>query len=253
MVKLFCKIKDGNKRIIHFAGIKFSYKVKEVPYFNIEVPPLLYPKAVALSEINDEDFQDFNERDLYYYLFENVFYDKDVITKIQENYVEYIPKKSDKNFLDVGCGRGEFLEILNKNGIKAKGIEINSLEYKLLRKKNFDVELCDVVTYLKNTTEVFSGISAIQVVEHLSFDYLYEFIHLAYDNIENGGIIFIETLNSYNLNNLRYFYTDLTHVKPIVPATLQFICEKAGFRNIRIIHSCPDKYGYINYAILGEK
>ena len=124
------------------------------PFSKIKNLEPLYEKAILKSEIPQNRFTEFSEKDLYYYLFENCFYDKDIITKIQSGYIQFIPQNSQKCFLDIGCGRGEFLEILQKNGIKVKGIEINTLEYKLLKDKNFDVELNDAVTYLKNTDEI---------------------------------------------------------------------------------------------------
>lgn len=229
------------------------YNLCRKPFTKIKTLKPLFTKSILMSEIPEYMFSLFQEKDLYYYLFENVFYNPEIITKIQSGYIQFIPQNSQKCFLDIGCGRGEFLEILQKNGIKVKGIEINSLEYKLLKDKNFDVELNDAVTYLKNTDEIFSGISAIEVVEHLSFDYLYEFIHLAYEHIEEGGIILLETLNCRNIKNLQNFYSDLTHVKPIVMESLQFLCEKAGFKNLKVCYSAPSKHGYINYAIIGTK
>ncbi|MBS6603731.1 MAG: class I SAM-dependent methyltransferase [Brachyspira sp.] len=223
------------------------------PFYKVTSLESLFDKAVMRSEIARDNFSEFEEKDLFYYLFENVFYDKEIITKIQKEYLQFVPKNSTKSFLDVGCGRGEFLTILRDNGIKAKGIEINSVEYKLLKKKGFDVEFTDALTFLKHTEEMFSGISAIEVVEHLTFDYLYEFIHQAYEHVENSGVIILETLNCMNISNLKNFYTDLTHQKPITLETLQFLCEHTGFKNLRVCRSLPHKHGYINYALIGEK
>lgn len=216
------------------------------------VAPLL-PQVLGKSGISESDMQKYNPKDLYYYLFENVFYHPEVLFEIQKNYLKYIPQNSEHHFLDVGCGRGEFLDMLTKCGIKAKGIEINALEVDLLQKKGFDVVKDDVVSYLKNSDEIFSGISATQVVEHLEFEYLYEFVHLAYERIANGGVLLLETLNPRLLNNLKSFYNDLTHVKPVPYASLIFLCEFAGFKNIKICHSLPAEDCYVNYALICYK
>lgn len=229
--------------ILHF--------LKKSKFQKIQNLESLYNIALSRSEVNNYNHLD--EKDVYYYLFENYFYNRDVITKIQNGYIQFVPKNSEKFFLDIGCGRGEFLELLRNNNVKAKGIEINSLEYKLLKDKNYDVELNDAVTFLKNTDEKFSGISAIEVVEHLTFEYLYEFIHLAFSHIESGGVILLETLNCRNIKNLKNFYADLSHIKPIPMESLQFLCEKAGFKNMRVCWSMPNKHGYVNYALIGEK
>ena len=228
------------------------FKKKEVPTpFSIEVTQeSLLDKSLLHTE--KLDFQKYPAQDVYYYLFENVFYNQEIITKIQANYVEYVPQ-SDKYFLDIGCGRGEFLNLLPQSGIKAKGIEINILEADLLTEKGFDVVNQDAVSYLEQTEEIFSGISAIQVVEHLEFDYLYKFIHLAYRQIMQGGVIILETLNPLLTKNLKYFYTDLTHKRPIPPDSLVFLCEFAGFKDVKIRYSLPEDDEYVNYAVIGYK
>ncbi len=255
MGKLIYKEKNGNKRTIHFCGLKFSYKNRKqaAEFFTVRKAEPLLEKALNNADVPDKSILNGNEKDIYYYLFENIFYDKSFITRIQKEYVKFVPQHSDKYFLDAGCGRGEFLEILKENNIKAKGIEINALEVKLLTHKGLNVEKCDVLTYLRNTSEIFSGISAIQVVEHLTFDYLYEFVHLAFEKIENGGVLILETLCPQNIENLKYFHADLTHIRPIPYLSLQFLCEKAGFRDIQICKSLPNKGGYVNYAIIAQK
>lgn len=56
------------------------------------------PSSIETSEINKSGFKNYSKRDLYYYLFENIFYNKETITKIQTNYIKYVPKNSDKIF-----------------------------------------------------------------------------------------------------------------------------------------------------------
>ena len=147
----------------------------------------------------------------------------------------------------------EFLEILKENNIKVKGVEINSFEVNILNNKGFDVINTDGISYLMESSENFCGISAIQVVEHMSFDYLYKFVHIAYERLIEGGILILETLDPQNIENLKYFYTDLTHIRPIPNLSLQFLCEKAGFKNIKLCKSLPNKGGYVNYALIAEK
>ena len=111
----------------------------------------------------------------------------------------------------------------------------------------------EAIKFLKNTAEIFSGISLIEVVEHLSFDDIFELISLAYDKIECGGKIIIETLNPQNISNLKFFYLDLTHIRPVNFQTLQFMCEFVGFKNCKLVYSVPNKKGYVNYALICEK
>ncbi len=258
--KYIYKEKQGNKRILHIGCFKFSYKKLSIkslfkfkPFVKEKEVKEILPLAIKRSEISEKEFKNYPRKDLYYYLFENVFYDRDVITKIQRNYLKYVPVSSVNNFLDIGCGRGEFLNLLQSQNIKAEGIEINKLECELLIKKGFNVKNIDALEYLKTTDKSFSGISMIEVVEHLSFDYLFELLAVAYKKIELGGVIIIETLNPMNIQNLKYFYTDLTHLRPVPLQSIQFLCEFAGFKISKIIYSAPNKKGYVNYAIIAEK
>ena len=258
--KYIYKEKQGNKRILHIGCFKFSYKKLSIkslfkfkPFVKEKEVKEILPLAIKRSEISEKEFKNYPRKDLYYYLFENVFYDKDVITKIQRNYLKYVPVSSVNNFLAIGCGRGAFLNLIQSQNIKAEGIEINKLECELLIKKGFNVKNIDALEYLKTTDKSFSGISMIEVVEHLSFDYLFELLAVAYKKIELGGVIIIETLNPMNIQNLKYFYTDLTHLRPVPLQSIQFLCEFAGFKISKIIYSAPNKKGYVNYAIIAEK
>lgn len=258
--KYIYKEKIANKRIFHIGKIKITYKKSLFEkFFKLKsfikeksLTPVL-PSAILASEIKKSEFKNYSKRDLYYYLFENIFYNKETIIKIQSNYIKYVPKNSDKKFLDIGCGRGEFLSLLKENNICAKGIEINKLEADLLTHKGFDVINIEAIKFLKNTADIFSGISLIEVVEHLSFDDIFELISLAYNKIEFGGKIIIETLNPQNISNLKFFYLDLTHIRPVNFQTLQFMCEFVGFKNCKLVYSVPNKKGYVNYTLICEK
>ena len=106
-MKLIYKEKKGNKRTIHLCGIKFTYNKKrsKAEFFKIyETIPLL-EKSLKNAQTQDTTLLQSREKDVYYYLFENIFYDKNIINRIQKEYVKFIPDSS-KCFLDIGCGRG---------------------------------------------------------------------------------------------------------------------------------------------------
>ncbi len=233
-------------------GLIKNLNRKFKPFIRTEKPQCLMDKAVKLSQIKEEDFKNYDKMDLFYYLFENIFYDTEVVTKIQKNYIKFLPKNSKNAFLDIGCGRGEFLGLLKQNNIKAKGIDINRLEADLLS-KDYDVECCGAITFLKKTDEIYSGISAIQVVEHLDFNELFELIELSYQKIEKNGVLILETLNPSNNMCAKMFYNDFTHVHPVPKSSLQFLCEFVGFKNIKLCESLHNGHGYVNYALICEK
>jgi 2-polyprenyl-3-methyl-5-hydroxy-6-metoxy-1,4-benzoquinol methylase len=182
-----------------------------------------------LSDIERQDWLvDFN-----YAGFEEKFYankDTDSVIKAkQRGYLNYF-KPNDK-VLDVGCGFGFFLELLEGKGIHAVGVDTDRISRDIARKKGLKVELGRVPGYLnKFSNESFDGITCLQVIEHLRNRDLTEFISLSSKKLKKGGYLVLETPNIENLGILSHtFYRDLTHLRPIHPDTLKFILETVGF------------------------
>lgn len=207
--------------------------------------------------------------DLLYLEFENLFMRSEESRKTKAKYMEYVCrayKLSNKAtyFLDVGCGRGEFLELLDTAKIPAKGLEVNKIEYKALAKKGFNVHLENCNTFLeKIENNSLIGISAFQVIEHFDPDYLKNFIKRAYDKIAVNGVLILETVNpkcSFALSN---FFLDFTHIRPYPPETIKFLVEWYGFKHIRLIYSlpCPKEFrirnikecNYYGYGVVAWK
>ena len=213
-----------------------------------------------------KDYEGSNKDDLKYLLFENVFRGHfNIIKERQKRYLPFIKNIKmplNMSWLDIGCGRGEFLEILKNENIKSKGVEINTVEYEELIDKGYEVYNDNAVSFLEETKENFIGISAFQVVEHLEDNYLHKMIELSFLKIKSGGLIILETVNPYSLASLANFYLDETHKKPIPPNRLAFLLEWYGFKNVKIIYSAllPEnyrnidvQYNYQDFAVIGEK
>lgn len=206
-------------------------------------------------------------KDNFYSSFENVFRGSEsVISKRQAVYLKYIQISSEggRCFLDIGCGRGEFLKLLIDENISVKGIELNKMEYNRLSSKGFNIELTDANTYLEKAEEgSLLGISAFQVIEHLAFDYLDRLLSLAYKKIYNNGVIILETVNPKCTMALSNFYIDPTHLRPYSLELIKFMLEWHGFKDIVAVFSspCPKELwvrdniqnNYMDYALIGWK
>ena len=184
--------------------------------------------------------------DTHFYLaFENRFRGpQEGVTKMQSQYLPDIEKAAQQSkgeyLLDVGCGRGEFLKLVEGYGIRAKGVDITQAMVEECRRKGLSAEHGDTLKYLESVrSDSLIGVTAFQVVEHVTHDYLVEFIKAAFSKTAPGGVIILETVNSDSLNSLRNFYLDLTHRNPIPAGTLQFLVEYAGFRDVRVHYSSP--------------
>jgi SAM-dependent methyltransferase len=136
--------------------------------------------------------------------------------------------------LDVGCGRGEFLAALAGEGIDGTGVDIDEGMVDTARAAGVDAHHADALTYLEASPEAHYGaICAIQVVEHLDFDTLLRLVDLAASRLRPGGLFIAETPNPSALFVLgNTFLLDPSHVRPIHPSLLVFLCERAGFAGV---------------------
>jgi glycosyltransferase involved in cell wall biosynthesis/SAM-dependent methyltransferase len=198
-----------------------------------------------------------------YFGFEKVFRgSEELIKERQKGYVELF--KGSKMVLDIGCGRGEFLELLKEEGIKATGVDINKDMIMICCKKGLSVVQSDFMDYLLNIQdETLDGIFTAQFIEHIKPENIHAFFRCAYLKLRPGGILVAETLNPYNLAQFRFFYVDPTHERPIYPEVAQFLSQTAGFKNIEFKYlpcvgderdeSLLGLWDFSDYAIIAKK
>ena len=138
--------------------------------------------------------------------------------------------------LDIGCGRGEFLELLKENSIKGKGIDANSSMVSYCKDIGLDVTEANAAEYLPCTADnAIGGVMASHLIEHLSVDDLITLAKACHRKLKPGGSLIFETPNPTCLTIFSgAFYVDPTHVRPVHPELARYVLEKAGFGNIEI-------------------
>ena len=145
--------------------------------------------------------------------------------------------------VDIGSGRGEWLELLKENSIKSIGVDLN----RLMVKESIDLGLeaiCqDAISYLKSQKDNSIGvITGFHIVEHLPFEILISLFNESYRVLKEGGMVIFETPNPENiLVGSSTFYTDPTHINPIPPVTLEFLAQNRGFSKVQIVRLHPIK------------
>jgi 2-polyprenyl-3-methyl-5-hydroxy-6-metoxy-1,4-benzoquinol methylase len=188
----------------------------------------------------------------------------------QQFYRAYFVGK--ENVLDLGCGRGEFLELARELGVTARGIDLSDESVAICRNKGLEAEKADLFEYLENLPEAsLDGIFCSQVVEHIAPDRLPEMIKLAASRLQRGGAIAIETPNPECLAIFAtHFYLDPTHQRPVPHPLLAFYLEEFGVGNIEVrrlspaaesmpsVKALPEDFreaffGGLDYAITGKK
>jgi SAM-dependent methyltransferase len=170
--------------------------------------------------------------DAYKYVgFEDQFRgSRDAIRTRQEFYLPFFANAGG-DVLDVGCGRGEFIELLNAQGIPARGIDLNHEMAESCRARGLDVVEADAVGYLRSIDDSsLGGVFAAQVVEHLEPSYLLRFLDLAFAKLRPGGTLVLETLNPACWTAFFESYIrDITHRWPLHPETLKYLVSASGF------------------------
>jgi SAM-dependent methyltransferase len=149
----------------------------------------------------------------------------------------------DASSIDLGCGRGEWLEILSEVGVKARGVDLDKGMLEACTERGLDAELADALTSLRNLpNESQIVVSGFHIVEHVSFADWTEWINEAFRVLKPAGLIVLETPNPENLFvATRSFYLDPTHLNPIPPELLKFAVEFAGFSRVKILRLQEDK------------
>jgi O-antigen chain-terminating methyltransferase len=162
--------------------------------------------------------------------------------EIQGKLSDYVPYfRGFPPVLDLGCGRGEFLELLREAGIDGLGIDGNAEMIGRCRERGLSAEVGDAIDFLSSREPAsFGGIFAAQLVEHLPPRLLGEFLESCHGALRPGGRLVLETVNPRSLVALvEAFYRDLSHEKPLHPETLDFALRAAGFREVELRYSSP--------------
>ncbi len=163
-------------------------------------------------------------------------------TEIRRRLTEYVPLFAGAtDVLDLGCGRGEFLELLRDAGVAARGLDLNHEMVEASRARGLDVTEGDALAYLQGLPDdSLGGMFAAQLVEHLDPVYLARLLETAGLKIRKGGAIVLETINpACWVAFFESYLRDLTHVRPLHPETLRHLVRASGFHTVEIEYKSP--------------
>jgi len=174
-----------------------------------------------------------------YVAFENAFRGA---WKVKERMQWYMPHiralyhhKEPRPVLDLGCGRGEFLQELERNNIPCVGIDLNPAMVDASRAQGLNVSLADAVAHLRDREPgSLAAICSFHMIEHIPFEQVLHLIEAAKRALMPGGLLVLETPNPENLvvGGCTFWY-DPTHIRPLPPAMMAFYVQQAGFDPVR--------------------
>lgn len=193
-------------------------------------------KSIAASQPKEDSYGAID-----YFDFENHF--RGSRNEIKERQKQYLPYfESCKNVVDLGCGRGEFLELLKENGVGVTGVDFYDEYVDYCQEAGLTAVCDDAIHYLYECKEMLDGIFVGQVVEHLTVNQIVDLCNLSYERLEKGGVAIFETPNPTSLATYTHaFYLDPSHTKPVHPLTMQYFLKKAGFTQIEILYTDSSK------------
>lgn len=180
--------------------------------------------------------------DAIYGFFEDVFRGPPALVK--ERATAYLPDvvALDRHgpVVDLGSGRGEWLELLKDAGIDAYGVETSDVYTEESQARGLRVVHADVCDHLAAVAErSLAAVTAFHLAEHLPMDRLIQLVDLSLRALQPGGLLILETPNPENLLvGAASFYLDPTHVRPLPPGLLAFLLEARGFADVetRLLH-----------------
>ena len=155
----------------------------------------------------------------------------------------------DAPIVDIGCGRGELLELLAEDGFKAIGVDTNDTQLDAARRHGGAVVHGDAFEYLRSLeANSVLAVTGVHIVEHIPFPDLVRLMQEIVRVLKKGGVAIFETPNPRNLIvGATNFHFDPTHIRPLPPEVLQVLLETVGFPHVEIRPLHPS--GTLEYMV----
>lgn len=190
--------------------------------------------------------------------FEDVFRGpRERVADLQRPYLALV--RDHQPVLDVGCGRGEFLELLSGEGIDARGVDGDAAMIARCAERGLPAVCADATAYLEGLPDNELGtVYSSQVIEHLPFAQLRKLLDLALRKLRPGGLFIAETVNPHHVAALKTFWVDPTHQHPLFPEVATVLCAFAGFAPAYVFAPGYDdfdkaRFDADRYAVVGMR
>lgn len=219
---------------------EISQEVAKMELYKIELNEISQKIDYVLKILNVTcDIKLLEQTEFDYFKFEDIVRgSRTSIKELQSAYISYFKANNGGKVLDIGCGRGEFLELMWENEIEAYGVELYDPFVDYCRTRGFDVRNIDALTHLHSLEDcTLGGIFMSQVIEHLPTDYIIALINTAYKKLKPGCYFILETPNPDCLAAISEFNIDMSHIKPIHYKSLEYLFKEANFTSVKKHHT----------------
>jgi O-antigen chain-terminating methyltransferase len=280
-------LRDQERRAL--VDLRVRYHKLEMDFMNLRAR-LLSSNPASLSLVEDGERQPIDsaqspepnpvtpDLEALYVAFEERF--RGSREEIRERLKVYLPLlrnaalgEEPMPILDLGCGRGEWLELLRDEGLHARGVDASIAMVEASRQQGLEVCLGDAPGYLRGVPDAsLGGVTGFHIIEHLPLKALIQMLDEIVRVLKPGGIALFETPNPENvLVGSNNFYLDPTHHKPLPSLLVQFLAEYCGLSRVEVRKLNPPPhemrvhgselaerfnhyfYGPRDYAVIGWK
>ena len=174
-------------------------------------------------------------------------------------YLDVIGERSP--VVDIGCGRGDFLDLLRGRGISCVGVDPDAAMLAAARDRgHHELVEADANSYLVSVPDGSLGVVfCAQVLEHLPADYLLRFMALALSKLMPGGLLIAEAPNPHSPHASKIFWVDITHRGPVFPEVALTVCWALGFGSAYVFHPAgsgdaeADRFSEPEFALVATK
>ena len=200
----------------------------------------------TMSSADEEPLVDRDLQELYA-RFEAAF--RPSTKELQERFEEYLPALEDLiggvyPVIDIGAGRGEFVELLSAHGIPCRGVDLNADAVAEAEQQGRAVEQAEAIEYLSGLDgESVGAITMFHLIEHLDPSVAVRLLDECLRVTRPGGLLIVETPNPTNLTvGAAAFYLDPSHLRPVTPTYLEFLVRDCGYTDVqtRFLHPLPE-------------
>jgi O-antigen chain-terminating methyltransferase len=204
------------------------------------------PEAFSKKQLSKMVAEEDHLLDAFYVSFEDQF--RGTRADIKQRVAVYLPLLNVADagtakapILDIGCGRGEWLEFLQEQDLVALGVDSNHVMVSQCQELGLEVINSDALDYLRSlNTNSLGAVTGMHIIEHIPFKRLIALFDEVLRVLKPGGMAIFETPNPENLIvGACNFYYDPTHIKPLPPEPMRFVLEARGFGSIEILRLHP--------------